>query len=73
MVGAQFLRQRFLVFPPRNADRSKAHFGGILNPKMPQAAQPEHGDDLARPRSAIPKAIKGRDTGAHQRRRLYGR
>src|SRR6266567_4664204 len=37
---------------------------------MPQPADPEHGDDIARTRAGVSQGVEGRDPRAQQRRRL---
>jgi hypothetical protein len=65
VVRAEFPRERFLIFSSRDADRSKAHLPGKLNPEMPESTQPEHSNNIARPSPTIPETIERRDAGAH--------
>src|SRR5206468_7324592 len=41
-----------------------------LNGEMAQAAEAEYGDEFARSRTAVAEAVKRRNAGAHERRRL---
>ena len=59
--------------PAGDADGVKAHLRGVLDAEMAEAAQPEHGDDVARPRAAVPQRVERGEPGAHQRGRLDGR
>jgi hypothetical protein len=70
--GAELARQRFLVAAARDGYRPEAHFRGILNAEMPESTQTHYRDYLARTRSAISQTVERRDTGAHQRRGLFG-
>src|SRR5262245_18010298 len=65
-------RERLLVLPPRDGHRLVAHPGGELDREVAEPADPEHGDEVARPRAAVPDGIEGRDPGAHQRGGLDG-
>jgi hypothetical protein len=71
MVCAEFPCQRFLIFSPRDTERSEAHLHGILNAEMTETTQPEHCDEIAGPSPAIAKTVERRDASAHQRCRLY--
>ena len=68
--GAQLAGQALLVRAARDADGVKAHLGGVLYAEMPQAAEPEDGDHVARPRTAVPQRIECCQTGTHQRGRF---
>ena len=73
VMRAKFLRQRFLVFSPRDADRPEAHLHRVLHPEVSQTAEAEHGDQVTGPRAAVPQRVVSRDAGAHQRRGFHGR
>src|SRR5262249_55335854 len=60
--------ERFLVLTSRYTYRPEAHFCRILDGQMAESTEAEHGDDIARPRSAVTKRVVRRDTGTHQRR-----
>ena len=70
---AQLAGERLLVLPAGDADRVKAHLRGVLDAEVAEPAQPEHGDDVARPRAAVAQRVERGQAGAHQRGRLDGR
>ena len=70
---AQLAGERLLVLAAGDADRVKAHLRGVLDAEVAEAAQAEHGDDVARPGAAVPQGVERGEAGAHQRGRLDGR
>ena len=71
--GAQLAGQRLLVFPARDRHGPEPRSSGVLNAEMAQAAEAKYGDQIARSRAAVAKAVERRHAGAHERRRLHRR
>src|ERR1700693_4316259 len=70
VMRAELARQRLLVLAARDRDGLEAHLHSELNAQMAEAADAEHGDDVARTRAAVPKRVVGGDAGAEERGRL---
>ena len=72
-VRAQVLGQRSLVRSARNSHRAIAAPGRVLNSEMPQAANAQNRHRIAGLGPAVPKAVEGRHTRAHQWRGVHVR
>ena len=62
-------RQRLLVLAAQYR-LCETHFRCVLNAEMAESAEPEHGDDVARLRTAVPQGIEGCEARAHEWCRL---
>jgi hypothetical protein len=60
MRSTEFASQGLLVFTARDRNRPEPRSGGELDAEMAPAAEAEYGDELARPRTAVAEAVRGR-------------
>jgi len=64
---AKLAGERLLVLPASNSDRVKAHFRGVLDAEVAETAQSKYGDDIARPRAAVPQRVERREAGTRRK------
>ena len=67
VVRAKLFRQRLLVFAACDGDDLEAHLGRELDAEMAESADPENGDEVARPRDGLAQGVERRDARTQQR------
>ena len=73
MVCAEFFGEGFLILPTCNRHGIETHFGCVLDAEMTEAANPEHGNNIAARCAAVSQRVESGYTSAHQRRAINGR
>src|SRR5580704_3078146 len=70
--SAQLQRKPLFILTASDRDYVVTKLGCELYAQVPESADTLDGDEVAGSGAAVPERIEGRDTGAHQRRGLFG-
>jgi hypothetical protein len=70
VARAELASQILLLAPASDRDRVETELGRELDPEVPEAADPEDGDEVAAGGAAVSQRVEGGDPGAEERCRV---